>query len=77
MARWVPGDALIFRAEGVFAAVVDAEHRVHMRKLTLGCDYGSEVEAASGLDAMDSIVRNPTDAIREGVLVDPNERAGK
>jgi RND family efflux transporter MFP subunit len=73
----VPGDALIFRTEGVFAAVVDAEHRAHMRKLTLGRDFGSEVEATSGLEAMDSVVLNPTDAIREGVLVDSKERADK
>ena len=73
----VPGDSLIFRTEGVFAAVVDAEHHVHMRKLTLGRDFGSEVEATSGLEAMDSVVLNPTDAIREGVLVDPKERVGK
>jgi multidrug efflux pump subunit AcrA (membrane-fusion protein) len=73
----VPGDALIFRTEGVFAAVADTEHHVHMRKLTLGRDYGSEVEATSGLQAMDAVVLNPTDAIREGVLVEPKERAGK
>jgi RND family efflux transporter MFP subunit len=73
----VPGDALIFRTEGVFVAVVDTEHHVHMRKLTLGRDYGPEVEATSGLEAMDAVVLNPTDAIREGVLVEPKERAGK
>ncbi|HEY7334575.1 MAG TPA: efflux RND transporter periplasmic adaptor subunit [Bryobacteraceae bacterium] len=73
----VPGDALMFRTEGVFAAVVDRERHVHMRKLTLGRDYGAEVEATSGLEAMDSVILNPTDAIREGVVVDPKERAEK
>jgi RND family efflux transporter MFP subunit len=73
----VPGDALIFRADGTYVAVVDREHKVKLRQLTLGRDYGTEVEAASGLEAMDSVVLNPTDAIRDGVLVDPKERAAK
>jgi len=73
----VPADALIFRADGTFVAVVDQEHKIRLRQLTLGRDYGTEVEAASGLEAMDLVVLNPTDAIREGVLVEPKERAGK
>ena len=73
----VPGDALIFRADGTYVAVVGQEHKVKLRQLTLGRDYGTEVEAASGLEAMDLVVLNPTDAIRDGVLVDPKERTAK
>jgi RND family efflux transporter MFP subunit len=73
----VPADALIFRADGTYVAVVDQEHKIRLRQLTLGRDYGAEVEAASGLEAMDMVVLNPTDAIRDGVLVDPKERASK
>jgi RND family efflux transporter MFP subunit len=73
----VPADALIFRSDGTFVATVDPEHKVHLRPIVIGRDYGSEVEATSGLEAMDSVVLNPTDAIREGVLVEPKERAAK
>jgi RND family efflux transporter MFP subunit len=73
----VPAEALIFRADGTYVAVVDQEHKVKLRQLTLGRDYGTEVEAASGLEAMDSVVLNSTDAIRDGVLVDPKERTAK
>ena len=73
----VPADALIFRAEGIYVAIVDQEHKIRLRQLTLGRDYGTEVEAASGLEAMDVVVANPTDAIRDGVLVEPKERPAK
>jgi RND family efflux transporter MFP subunit len=73
----LPGDALISRTEGSMAAVVDGDHRVHLRKLTLGRDYGSEIEVTSGLQEGDSVVLNATDAIRENVEVEPKERAAK
>ena len=55
------------------AAVVDADNRVHMTKLTLGRDFGPEVEVTSGLSKSDRVVQNPTDAIREGVVIQPKE----
>jgi RND family efflux transporter MFP subunit len=70
----VPADALIFRSEATYAAVVDAGHKIQMRKLALGRDYGTEVETTSGLEPSDWVVLNPTDAIRDGVLVDPKQR---
>jgi RND family efflux transporter MFP subunit len=73
----VPGDALIFRPDGTYVATVDQEHKVHLRQIALGRDFGSEVEATTGLEAMDLVVLNPTDGIREGVLVDPKERPAK
>ncbi len=73
----LPGDALISRTEGQMAAVVGPDNKVHMHKLSLGRDYGSEVEVNSGLAAGDKVVLNATDAIREGVLVEPKERPSK
>lgn len=73
----LPGDALISRTEGQMAAVVGADNRVHLRKLTLGRDYGSEVEVTSGLSEGEKVVLNATDAIRENVLVEPKERSTK
>lgn len=73
----LPAEALIFRTEGPHAAVVGADHKVHLHKLTLGRDYGPEVEVTSGLANGDTVVLNPTDAIKEGALVEPKERASK
>jgi RND family efflux transporter MFP subunit len=73
----LPGDALISRTEGPMAAVVGSDHKVHMRRLTLGRDYGSEVEVVSGLAEGETVVLNATDAVRENVVVEPKERPTK
>lgn len=73
----LPGDALISRTEGPMAAVVGPDHKVHMRRLTLGRDYGSEVEVVSGLSEGETVVLNATDAVRENVVVEPKERPTK
>lgn len=73
----LPSEALLFRTEGAFAAVVGPDHKVHMHKLTLGRDYGPEVEITAGLDAGDAVVLNPNDSIHEDGLVEPKERAAK
>jgi hypothetical protein len=48
-----------------------------MHKLTLGRDYGPEVEVTSGLQAGDMVVLNPTDAIRENAVVTAKESGKK
>ncbi len=68
-------EALLFRTEGTFAAVVGPDRKVHLHKLTLGRDYGPEVEITAGLAPGDAVVLNPTDSIREDVVVEPKERA--
>jgi RND family efflux transporter MFP subunit len=73
----LPGDALMFRTEGPMAAVVDGNHRVHLRRLTLGRDYGSEVEVTTGLEEGDQVVLNATDDVVENAVVEPKERAAK
>jgi RND family efflux transporter MFP subunit len=73
----LPAEALLFRTEGTLTAVVGEDHKVHMHKLTLGRDYGPEVEVTSGLQAGDLVVLNPTDAIRENAVVTPREHRAK
>ncbi len=62
----VPVNALLFRAEGLRAVVVDANHRTHLRPLTIGRDYGTSLEVLQGLSADDWIVLNPADSLDEG-----------
>lgn len=65
----LPVNALIFRAEGLQAAVVTAEKRIALKNIELGRDYGTEVEVVSGLDSDDAVVLNPPDALFENQLV--------
>jgi membrane fusion protein (multidrug efflux system) len=73
----LPSEALIVGTEGSRAAVAGEDRKVHIRKLTLGRDYGSEVEVTSGLVETDRVILNPGDNIREGVTVEAKERAAK
>jgi RND family efflux transporter MFP subunit len=71
----VPVNALLFRSEGLRAVVVDANHRAHLRAITVGRDYGTTLEVLQGLDANDWIVLNPADAIDDGQEVRVKEIA--
>ena len=64
----VPANTLIVRATGALVAVV-RDGKVHMTKVTLGRDYGSEVEIVTGLTAGDMLVVNPSDDIVDGLTV--------
>src|SRR5207237_3752572 len=37
----VPVNALLFRAEGLRAVVVDADPKIHLQRLAIGRDYGT------------------------------------
>jgi RND family efflux transporter MFP subunit len=65
----VPVNALLFRAEGLRAVVVDANHKTHLQQLAIGRDYGTALEVLQGLRADDWIVVNPPDSLDEGVQV--------
>src|SRR5271163_2435872 len=71
----VPVNALLFRTEGLRAVVVDANHKTHLRPLTIGRDYGTTLEVLQGLDANDWIVLNPADSLEDGVDVKVKEAA--
>lgn len=71
----VPVNALLFRSEGLRAVVVDANHKVHLKPLTIGRDYGTSLEVLQGLEANDWIVLNPADSLDEGQEVHLKEVA--
>lgn len=62
----VPGNALLFRAEGPRLAVVDAGGVVHLHSVTIAQDLGQSLEIESGIDAADRIIVNPSDSIADG-----------
>lgn len=64
----VPANTLMIRATGAQVAVVQ-DGTVHIVLITMGRDYGSEVEVLKGLKENDELVVNPNDNILEGVAV--------
>jgi len=73
----VPINALLFRAEGLRAIVVDSNHKLHLQPLTIGRDYGTSLEVLQGLSASDWIVLNPADSLDDGQQVNVKEIAQK
>lgn len=64
----IPANTLIIRADGSQVALV-RDGKVHMTKITLGRDFGTQIEAVSGLKAGDLLVVNPGDDVVNGVTV--------
>jgi RND family efflux transporter MFP subunit len=62
----VPVNALMFRAEGLRAVLIDANNRARLQPLTIGRDYGTTLEVLNGLNADDWIVINPPDSLEDG-----------
>jgi RND family efflux transporter MFP subunit len=62
----LPGNALLFRAEGTQVAAVGPDGRVELKSITLGRDFGTEVEILNGLASSDQVILNPPAAIESG-----------
>jgi multidrug efflux system membrane fusion protein len=73
----VPVNALLFRAEGPRAAVVDGDGKVHLKAVVIGRDYGNDVEILSGLDPAENIVLNPSDSLEDGQTVRATKEGGQ
>jgi multidrug efflux pump subunit AcrA (membrane-fusion protein) len=71
----LPSNALLFRADGLHVATVDADNKVHLNTVTIGRDYGSVVEILSGVGEQDRVILNPPDSILDGEAV--KVRAGQ
>lgn len=67
----IPSNAAIIRADGTLVASVDAQHTVHLQKVKLGRDFGTQIEILAGLTAGTMVVANPSDSLTEGLIVEP------
>ena len=65
----LPVNTLLFRPQGVQVATVDQHGEVVLKTITIGRDFGSRVEVASGLAGDEPVILNPSDAITDGVKV--------
>jgi multidrug efflux system membrane fusion protein len=73
----VPVNALLFRAEGPRAAVVESDGKVRLKPVSIGRDFGMSIEILSGLQASDSIVLNPSDSLEDEEQVRVSQGAAK
>ncbi|RZA11390.1 MAG: efflux RND transporter periplasmic adaptor subunit, partial [Lysobacteraceae bacterium] len=64
----IPATALMFRAEGMQVATVDASNHVRLKPITIQRDLGAAVDAV-GVSATDRIVDNPPDSLQAGDAV--------
>ncbi|MDB5989434.1 MAG: efflux transporter periplasmic adaptor subunit [Herbaspirillum sp.] len=62
----VPTNALLIRQEGTMVAIVDAQHRVHLKQVQVGRNFGETVEILNGAAPADRLVLNPSDSLAEG-----------
>src|SRR5262245_1537932 len=65
----LPVDALIFKADGLQVATVDASNREPIGTVTTGRDYVDAVEVVSWLKGDERVVANPPDSLVNGQRV--------
>lgn len=65
----VPADAFVFRAQGPQVVTVTNDDRIHWQKISVGRDFGTQLEVLDGLKENTKVVMNPTDDLREGIQV--------
>ena len=64
----VPGTTLVTKTDGMYVIVVK-DGNVHYQKITIGRDFGNEVEVRTGLAGGERVVVSPSDDLRDGEAV--------
>ena len=65
----LPANVLLFRGDGMHVATVGEHGHVVMKAVTIGRDYGSDIEIVQGLTAEDNVILSPPDSLTDGVNV--------
>ena len=65
----VPADTFVFRAQGPQVVTVTNDNRIHWQKISVGRDFGTQLEVLDGLAENTKVVINPNDDLVEGVQV--------
>jgi RND family efflux transporter MFP subunit len=73
----LPANTLVTRGDGLSVATVDANGHVLLKPVTIGRDFGSDLEILSGITASDAVILNPPDSLTEDTLVRVAEPATK
>jgi RND family efflux transporter MFP subunit len=62
----LPISALLFQRNGAEVATLGPDSAVLLKKVTLGRDYGTEVEILTGLTTADRVIDSPPDSLANG-----------
>ncbi len=62
----IPATALIFQEAGMQVAVVGPDNRAVLKSVTLGRNFGSDVEVLKGVSPTDRVINSPPDSLSEG-----------
>ena len=65
----VPDNSILIDSKGTRVLVVDSSNKIRIKPVTLGRDFGTKSEILGGLEAIDRVVQNPTEALQEGMPV--------
>lgn len=65
----LPGNTLIFRAQGTQVGVVDDNDTVHLQDIKIGRDFGTKIEVLDGIKDDDNVILNPSDSLTDGQKV--------
>jgi RND family efflux transporter MFP subunit len=65
----IPATALVFGAQGMRVATLDANDKVALKPVTIGRNLGNRVEIAAGVALIDRLIDNPTESTQDGDLV--------
>ena len=72
-----PTNTLLCRAGGTMVAVLDAQGRVTLRRVSVGRNYGTEFEVIDGITERERLVLNPPDWLADGQTVVPMDGKDK
>src|SRR6266403_1139954 len=65
----VPADAFVFRSQGPQVVTVTNDNRIHWQRISVGRDFGTQLEVLDGLAENTKVVINPSDDLVEGVQI--------
>ena len=65
----LPSNTVLFRGKSLEVAVVDRDHKIKLKDIDQGRDFGKTIEVLHGLDPNDAVVVNPPDSIEDGMQV--------
>jgi membrane fusion protein, multidrug efflux system len=65
----IPARALAILNSGPHVVTIEADGTIRHRPVTLGRDFGAEVEVAAGLTGTERLVANPSDSLKDGQAV--------
>ena len=65
----LPVNTLLFRSEGLRVVVVGPDNKAVLVPITLGRDFGNEVEVIAGLNGDEQIITDPPDSVVDGEAV--------